>query len=829
MSLSLLRLALTNLLRDWRSGELRLLALALTIATMCYTSVAFFTDRVNRATASRATELLAADLVVSSAAPIKQALIDQANAMGLITTRTINFRSMVVFADKLELAEVKAVQAAYPLYGRMRVSDGLLTPELSTRETPARGEVWPDARLFQLLNLERAAELRIGSSAFRVGNILTHEPDRGGDMFNIAPRLLMNLTDLQTTGLLAPGSRAQYKLLLAGDPTAIANFRALAEQDADLRAQGIREARPELRTALVRAEQFLGLAVLVSIALAGLTIAMSAQRYAGRHIDNCALMRCFGVGKRTIALLYFTQLLILAALFSLFGAALGLLGQHGLSGMMRLMSADTLPAPSLLPLLYGVLAGVITVLGFAAPQLMRLTGVPPLRVLRRQVTAAPVGTMLVYCTAIAALALLTPWQAGNMRVTLYSLAGLIVTAGILLLTARLSIRQLGKLRGRLGPVAKFSLAGISRRARVNTVQILGIGLGLTALTLLGLIRTDLLANWRDRLPDDAPNYFLINIQPEEVEQVQQFIMQRTGVAAKTAPMIRGRLLSINNQPANADDYTDPRAKRFVNRVFNLSIAVNLQEDNRLLAGDWWDETETGLFSFEQDFAETLRVGIGDELDFSIGGRTISGKIHNLRWVDWDTFNVNFFVVASPGTLDGLPTSHISSIHLDAGNKHLLLDLLRAYPHITVFDVDSLLTQIRNIMTQIIRAIEFVFIFTLLAGFVVLLAALQATHDERRYESALLNVLGAGRHYILGSSIIEFALTGLIAGLVAAITATGLELLLAEYVFRISIIPNLRTWIIVPLLSMLIVITGGLLGLRPVLSIPPAVAIRKIWL
>ncbi len=822
----LVKLALNSLRRDWRSGELRLMALALLVATASYTTVAFFTDRVNKATKMQATELLAADLVVASPEPITQQLIDQATALGLQSARSITFRSMIVVGERLELAEVKAVGTAYPLRGRMRISTGLFSPEISTDRIPAAGQVWPDTRLFQLLKLYPDDVVSVGASRLQASKVLTYEPDRGGDMFAIAPRLLMNIADLEATELLVSGSRARHKLLLAGEAAAIDRFRALVTQDPGLTIQGIRDARPELRTALDRAEQFLGLAVLVSVALAGLAIAMSAQRYANRHIDHCALMRCFGIQQHAIAVLYFSQLFILALLFSLLGVMLGFLGQYGLSEIMLTLVATPLPAPSLMPLLYGVLVGIITTTGFAAPQLVSLLKVPPLRVLQRHLEAPRISNRLIYVAAAGALALLIPWQSGNVKMTAYGFAGMVATVVLLFVFARLLIRQLGRLRKRLGIAIKFGLANIARRAGISTVQILSIGLGLTVLTLLTLIRTDLLANWRAKLPADTPNYFLINIQPEEVDQLRAFIHQRTGIKVATKPMIRGRLLTINDTPVSADDYDDARAKRLVNRVFNLSIAAELQADNRLVAGQWWGETDEHLFSFEEGFAESLRLKIGDKLSFTIGGKEVSGTVHNLRWVDWDTFNVNFFAVANPGTLDGLAGTHITSVYLDVADKPLLVELLAAYPSVTVFDVDAILTQVRTIMNQVIHAIEFVFAFTLLAGFIVLLAALQSTHDERRYESALLAVLGGSKTYILGSSVIEFALLGLIAGVIAAFAAIGLEWLLAEYIFKISITPDFRAALIVPLLSMGIVILGGLSGMRSVLSVPPIVTISR---
>ncbi len=822
----LLRLSLTQLLRDWRAGELRLIGLALIIAVTSLTTVDFFTDRVNRVTEIQATELLAADLVVSSAEPFSREFIEQARGLGLKTALTVSFRSVVVFADRLELAEVKAVQSGYPLRGRLLVSERLFSEEITSRTIPEPGSVWPDPRLFQLLDFSAGDNVKLGALSLQAAKVLTYEPDRGGDMFNIAPRLLMNLADLEATGLIRPGSRAVFRLLVSGPGEAVTGFRDLIDNYEEYDIRGIRDARPELRTALDRAEQFLGLAVLVSIALAGLAIALSAQRYVVRHFDNCAIMRCFGADQGMIIKIYFIQLSVLALICSAIGCALGYLGQAGLTALMHGLVTRPVPEPGLSPVLVGMAAGVVTVLGFAMPQILRLKNVTPLRVLRRDLVPQPFSNLGIYAAAIGCLLLLAPWKSGSVELILYGFTGLAITAVTSYLATRLAIHWLNTLRSGVGVAARFGLANIVRRAGLSTAQILAISIGVMVLTLLVLIRTDLLANWNNRLPPDTPNYFLINIQPGEVDAVREFISDRTGAAPPVFPMIRARLMTINEQTVNPDDYTEERAKRFARRTFNLSIAGSLQDDNRLTGGEWWGETGENLFSFEEEFAATLGISLGDRLAFKIADKQVTGTVSNTRWVDWDTFNVNFFVVANPGTLDGYPASYITSFHLAPEHRRLLIDLVRTWPSITVFDVDSILRQVRGIMQQVVKAVEFVSGFTLLAGIIVLLAALQTTHDERRYETALLNTLGAERGHVLTGLLAEFALLGLIAGIVAALTATVAEMLLAEYVFHMDIMINPWVWLITPLLCTLVVVIGGLAGTRKVLTTPPVLALRQ---
>ena len=829
--MNILHLALNSIKRDWRSGEIRLIAIAVIVAVSSLTSVKFFTDRIRLATEQQATELLAADLVLRSRDPIADEIVGLARASSLIVTHTTSFRSVVVAGDKLQMSEVKAVEDGYPIRGKLRITDNLFGEEKITEQIPKPGTAWADARLLQILGVTLGDKINLGASQLTITKILAYEPDRGGDLFNIAPRLLMNRADLAATNLILPGSRINYHLLLGGDIDSIATFRQEIEKrdESNLRVQGIRDARPELKRALERSEQFLGLAVIVSIALAGLAIAMSAQQYVVRHFDHCAIMRCLGADQNSIVKIHVIQLLVLALLCSLTGCVIGYFSQEGLAWLIADITRITLPSPTFTPVLIGLVAGVVTVLGFAVPQILRLKHVPPLRVLRRDLTPLPVRSMTSYFAAIAALALLTPWQSGKLALTLYTFGGLLLTALLLMLGAGLLIRGLKRLRSKVGIASRFGLANISRRSGSSIAQIVGIGLGVMVMLLLTLIRTDLLDTWRNRLPTGTPNYFLINIQPDETASMRTFIKENTGVDTEFFPMIRGRLTKINNKDVDPDSYSDQRAQRLASREFNLSIAEKMQSDNKLIAGNWWTETDANkpLFSVEEGIADSLGIKLNDTLTYVVAGKEISGTVTNLRWVEWDSFNVNFFVVANPGFLEGLPSTYITSFYLSKGERKLLIDLVRTFPSVTVIDVDAILSQVRTIMEQVIKTIEFVFGFTLLAGLVVMAAALQTTHGQRTQESALLNALGASRRQILASLTAEFLCLGLIAGVLSGIAATIVEMVLAKFVFKMDIIINPWVWVIAPLLCMAIVVLGGLAGTRRVLYTPPIEALRKV--
>ncbi len=828
------KFSITSLKRDWASGELRLIGLSVIIAVGCLTSVSFFTDRVHRATEQQATELLAADLVLLSPYKIKQDVINLATDSNLIVSLNESFRSVVAKDDKLELAEVKAVDSHYPIHGHLKISDNLFGTERITESIPMPGTVWMDSRLIQQLQINIGDSINLGASQFLVSKVITYEPDRSGDLFNIAPRLLMNHDDLDATGLILPGSQIQYRLLLGANIDLINKFREEIENSQtnigeNITFQSIKDARPELKTAIDRAAQFLGLAALVSVALAGLAIAMSAQRYAARHYDVCAILRCLGLEQKQITQVYLIQLLILALICSLLGCAIGYVAQEGLNQLMLGMTQTSLPLPSLWPFLSGIVAGLITVLGFALPQLMHLRTVSPLRVLRRDLNPLPINNYIIYIIAGITLIFLSPWQSGSIKLTLSTLLGLFITAIVLALSAKLMLRILKRIQPKLKMAARYGLANVTRRSNQSIIQIIGIGLGITVMLLLTLIRTDLLENWKNRLPEDAPNYFLINIQPDQVNDVRSFISGTLNQDIPLYPMIRGRLIKINDEVVNIENYTNARAKRMAAREFNLSYVEKMQADNRLVAGSWWPKEirNEHYFSVEEGIAKTLGINLSDKLTYLIAGQKIEGKVINFRWVEWDSFNVNFFVVANPQALVSHPSTFISSFHVSELERPVLTDLVKQFPSITILDLDAIMTQVKIIMEQVIHAVEFVFIFTLLTGLTVLFAAIQSTHDERTSEAALMSALGASRKQIVSGLIAEFLLLGLITGILSAIAASIIELILAEYVFKIHIAVNPLIWIIAPTACCLIIVSTGMYGTRKVLSTPPMAVLRKI--
>ena len=659
------RFAWLSLLRDWKSGEVRLMAAALILSVGAMTTIGFYTDRVRLAMQQQAGTLLAADLALASADPLDPRYVRKARELGLKTSQTIAFRSMVAVGDELAMVEVKAIARPYPLRGRLAIGSTIGAIPRQTEQVPATGSVWLDPQLLQTLGRRVGERIELGTMQFTIAQLLLFEPDRGGEMFHIAPRLMMNQADLPNTGLLAPGSRVRYRLLVAGPKPAVDTYRSWAKTrlDGDTRVLSLQDAQPQLRTTVERAEQFLGLVALSSVILAGVAIAASAQRFTSRHLDHCAMMRCIGATQAHIVKVYALMLLMLGVVTGLLGALLGLAAQSVLATLITDLTAGELPAPTAWPLVPGVLTGLIALFGFALPRVMQLKNVPPSRVLRRQAMAKNTSEVLVYGAAVLAIVALLTWQTGDPMMTLYVLGGSLTTVAVLALVSWLLIRCLHPLRRQVGMAWRFGLTNLARRARTSIVQTVALGLGILVILILTVVRNDLLEGWKASLGPDTPNHFAINIDPHQSADVAEFFIANGLPAPQQFPITHGRLVAINQVPVEPARFTTIRGRRLAMREFHLTWSAMLPSKNQVIAGDWWadQDPQPGQFSIEADIAETLGVHIGDVLTFRRAGQDISARVTNVRRLEWDSFTPNFFVIASPGVLDNTwrPISPVS--------------------------------------------------------------------------------------------------------------------------------------------------------------------------
>jgi putative ABC transport system permease protein len=811
-----------------RTPELRILALGVLLAVAALSSVGFVTDRVQRAMSRQATELLGADLVVASSAAPREALRRAARTAGLQVTETVSFPSVALYHDTTLLTEVKAVDAGYPLRGQLRLAGNLPGEDFPARGIPAPGEVWVEPRVLQQLGAAIGETIRLGNRVFTVTHVVSYEPDRGGDLFHLAPRVLLNAADLPSTGLITPASRVHYRLLLAGPPAAVAAVRdALARRlEPGERLQDVRDARPELRAALDRAGQFLGLAAVTAALLAGAAISVAAHHYARGQADACAVMRCLGASGRRILRAYAMRLLRLALGASVIGCLFGFLAQALLARLLARWFTATLPPASAWPALAGLGVGLITVAGFALPHLLTLTRVTPLRALRRDLEAPPPAARLILLFALVALAGLLLGIAGDLKLAGWLLLGACATGLLLWLSGLVLIRVLSTISSRGRLAWRFGLAGLARRGRLAGLQVAAFGLGIMAMLILGIVRIDLLQTWQSNLPADAPNQFLINVRADDIAPMGALLRAGGVRLSGFYPMVRGRLVAINDRPVRPEDFEDARARRLVEREFNLSWANRPPDDNHIIAGHWWSGDDNGGLSLEQGLAKTLGIRLGDRLRFSITGEDLSARVESLRRVDWDSFRVNFFVILPPGVLERFPATYITSFYLPDDGGKLLTRLVRRFPSVVVIDVHTILRQVRAIMDRAALAIEYIFAFSLLAGLTVLYAAVQASRAGRKQETAILRALGASRRQVLTSLFVEFTALGALAGLLAAAGASTVGYVLAARVFDLPFHPDPWVWLAGALGGALGVGLAGIMGTRSVLDQPPQETLRR---
>ena len=822
------RFGLRLLYRDWRAGELHVLLAALIIAVSATTTVGFFTDRMARGLLNDSAELLGADLALQSARPIPDAWLVQAKDFELASSKSLGFESVVVFKEEFQLASAKAVDGRFPVRGELRLAKSSLGKPESASGAPANGTVWVDARLLARLGANIGEQIELGDIDVVITHIITFEPGVASGGIGISPRLMMSIEDIPAANIVQPGSRVKYDYQFAGTPEAIARFRNWLEPklEASHELVGVREGSRAVGTAIARAERYLGLAIIVATILAGVAIAMAANRYSRRHFDISAMMRCLGVSQNNMLKVFLPQMLVLAIVGSAIGCVFGWLIEKGLAQLLVSLLPGAGLSPGWTPIFAGFLTGFAALVGFALPPVLQLKDVPPLRVLRNELEPVNARGLLPYVFAIGCILFLLLRITNDITLTLLVFLGGVAVTLAFALIAWLLLRTSSLSRNSLGAAWRYGLTSLLRRARVNVGQVIAFGLVMMAMVLIALLRTDLLTAWKTQLPQDVPNHFAINILPDEIDNLSEFFTVNGIEPSALYPLYRGRLTNINGERIRTHVSKEEQNNNAINRELNLTASTVLADDNKIVAGRWFAPGDTGqqLVSVEAELAERLNINLNDMLTFSIGGFEISVKVISLRSVQWDSFRPNFYMIFPPGVLDELPSTYMTSFKAGDANgqdaKQIVVDMVRKFPSVTVLELDAVIQQVGKIFKQVTLAVEYVLILVLLAGFIVLFAALQSSLDERLFEGALLRTLGASRYQINTGQLVEFAVLGFIAGLLAAIGAELIAWLLYIKVFNIDY--TFSGWIALatPLVGSLLIATAGYLGTRAVVNQAP---------
>ena len=830
-----LKLAWQQLRSQWQSGDLRVLVLALVLAVTSITAVNFFTNRIASHLNNQGGMLLGGDAVLISDHAISAQTIAEAKQAGLQTASTLEFASMAINSDKNQLAEIKAIDDNFPLIGDFGVQFSAENIAQNIQARPAKGEVWLEPRLANALNLKLGDKLELGANKFRVSGILMREPSRGGDMFSFAPRVMMHIKDVPATELIQFGSRVKHQLLISGDANKVNAFidNMTPNLQRGERIQDVKTARPEIRSALDKAEVFLGLAAMVSVVLAIVAMLLASVPFVARSQETAALLRCFGASKASIENIMLIQTALLAAFGGIVGCALGYAVQFVLAHFAGRLFLESLPLPNLTPIFIGLALSFAILFAIMLPHIRSLKNIPTINILRKNFILAPTKVWLNYLPVVFVVVGLIFWIAKTAKLALAFLAGILgicVVAGLLAYALALLLHRVSQSNA-VGNNVGLGMANLKRRLGLSIAQIIGFSLGAMVLMLLVMIKTDLMQSWQKSLPADAPNRFIINIQQNQVEPVKAFIKQISPSQAspQAFAMIRGRLVEKNGQPINAEMFTEERAKRLVSREFNLSSAADMQTDNKLLQGRWWraDESAAPLLSLELDIAQALNIKLDDTLTYDIAGDQITLTVTSIRKVEWDSMRANFFAVTPPQTLAKFGASYMTAFYLPKSQDNALNNMLQKFPNFTVIDVASVMNQVRDIMSKLATAVSFVFGFCVLAGVIVLYAALVATRASRLQESALMRVLGASRKQVTIAMLTEFISIATVASMVAVLVASLLSYYLSRFVLDIPYQFNFSLALSVLVIALTLIPLAAWLVIRGYLNVAPKQLLNSI--
>jgi putative ABC transport system permease protein len=823
--MNLPRVIARGLRAQLRQSETRLFMAALLFAVAALATVQLGAQRTLDLLLAKAAEINGGDLSISSRSPLPDDYRERAVALQLRAADSLSFPSMLFAGEAQQLADVKAVAGDYPVRGQLRVlAAGADAPAVVA--LPAAGEAYADGRLLQALAIAPGDNIELGGIVLRVAGELVEDPD-GSQLFAMAPRLLVGLDDARRAGLLGPGSRAGHRLLLAGGGEAVRAYRDWIKPRlaAGQRMSEVADAAANLRGAYDRGRSFIDLALLLCLALSALAMWLALARMAEREADSSALLRCLGASRREVLLLPLGQVMLLALPCTVLGLLLGWLAEGRVNAVLSArfgVEAPPLDVGAAVPTLVML---VLLLLACVLPPLFSLLRVPPLRTLQSNAArpGSPVRWLVLPLLGLPVAGLLL---GGDPTLVLVLLLGLAAAAGLCALLIWLSLFGLKRLAPRFDGLTRLALLRLARRPLLALLQGSALAVALTALLIAARVGPDLLGQWQASLPENTPNWFVLNIQPEQREGVEQALTGAGATSLGVMPVAIGRLTTIAGKPTAEHVLPDPEMSRWRDGPLNLSWSPTLPEGNTLAAGTWWPaDADRPLASLEQRFAERLGVGIGDRLGLQIGERAVEVEIANLRATDWDSFRVNFFIVLNPAAAEAVPHGLIASFHLPESAAGEIRGLTRSYRNLSPIDVGAILGRIRDLVADLAAAAQAMLSLALFAAGLVLFGALAYAQSERRREAALLRAMGIRKIELARLLALEW----LTLGVIAAVVATGLAALtgwlLAREVFQFDYRPGWALPAIAFAVALLVSGVAAWAAARTATRTPPAESLR----
>lgn len=821
---------LMSVRRDWRERDVRVVLAALIIAVATVATIALFASQLQRTLVSSASSFLAADrqLEAENGRPVPEPWINEAIERGLETGRMVEFSTMVFGSDAFQLVSVKAVSNEYPLRGELEIQGPSEGSRVEVESGPAPGEVWINPRLLRLLDIQIGDTLEVGSRKLTVSGLVLREPDGGFSLSALAPRVMMHVDDVDSTGVLQEGSRVKYVYLFAGEEESLERYYQWLQPQLEPSHEweGVRDGETFSRS-LDRAESFLLLGGSLAVLLAAVAVAVASRQYALSQRDTVALLKTLGLGSSGIGRLYLKRL----ALWGVTGMVGGLLVALPLFWVLIRLLSEALerPVPFQLDstaLTPALLTAVVSLFAFAYPPIRRLRNVPAMRVLRSQPGETGREALPDMLIAIVAVFGLVWLYAGEVSLVISLLGGLALLLGALGGLGWVLVATLRKVRGG-GHAWRLALVGLYRHRRASLSQIAVFAMTLMLATTLILVRTSLLDDWQGQLPDDAPNHFLINIAPDAVDEVAGYWEERGQALDQLYPMVRGRFTELNGQPVKEVVSKDQRVGA-LNRELNLTWMPSLPADNVIVEGSWFEEGQTDGVSVEADLAAALGLVLGDELTFTIGSDKVNATVTSIRTVQWDSMKPNFYMAFPPGgALTNMPATWITSFYLPRDRKSELNEFSRRFPTVSLLEIDNIIERIQEIVRQVTQAIEAILVLILSAALVVMAAVVSATLQDRQREGALLRTLGGRQRLLVRSTMLEFALLGGFAGILGVAAAEAAVWALQFRMFEGAFSWHWQVVLPIPIISAVVLSLFGRWQLRPVLSVSPMLLLRRL--